>query len=934
MSAWKEPVRICIPTNVNATTSQVQNGVTLALNDRVLLMAQFAASQNGIWYVQSVAPPNVTLARAPDAAVLGDFIPGMSVCVGPEGTLYANTEWVLTSTGTDHIFKQRMFGPAKAPTVHASEQPGANAGEQIRNAILALPCTGGVVDARGITGNVEVTAPIVVDRPVTLLIGAATYTAKASASSPPTFADPMFDIQPNTTHCGSSRPNFTVVGLDPYASTFTTTIENGALFQLTGNFTGTIGRGRAVFVVEQMTLDGGNSGTAVVSGSTMVRTPSFPTIDFQDGLIRIEHNAIQNFGGTAIDLGDSVYVYRIHGNQFKLNASSVHIGLYGDGSIKENWFFQAPYSSSSGPTLTLLGPSVRVVNNYFFRAGIGDTVAEPDILLVPSSDKGTGRQAGGYSWILDNRFASERENFNKDRVRIKIRGRSGGAEDLTTVGGPLMVRGNLFLGGARVIASVSASTNVVTVTLKTAGVSDKPTQGLVAGDWVTITGVNQPQFNGVFKVTEVTDATFKYALTTPDASASGGVVTSAETFAIELDNPGFLHDISQNTFVNYANLIKDTQSRVDAIYGGSTFSDNHVVPPLGGGYREFVNEGREFTVTRPRPGSALDVVNGDARQVETRYLINRVHKSEQLGAWLKNGGIVVTPGEADPFGTTRAFKLTLGGTTNSQYIRSPVDIVNPSGALPTGTRLFITFWARIPAGSTPDPSSPDISTMVVALRDITDNTTAGNLFTVNLGHQWKKYKLVSNGIISGHTYSLLFYPGFYDRLRGEVAVCFPQVSEIDADYLPSEDTAGSVYDKTAGSRFEQAAVFTAIKTSRRAGTSAPGVSLGEPSELGTDGSVALVDGSTQVAGTIELTTGTADTSSSGSVIVTFVGSDYATGNAPVVIATLADGDAAWAATAQARISASSSGSFKVAWATNGAALATETTYRINYHVLA
>ncbi|WP_433931848.1 hypothetical protein AB3662_45860 [Sorangium cellulosum] len=628
-------------------------------------------------------------------------------------------------------------------------------------------------------------------------------------------------------------------------------------------------------------------------------------------------------------------VYRIHGNQFQSNASAVHIGRFGDGSIKENWFYQAPHGPENGPTLTLFGPSVRVVNNYFQRATIGDIIAEPDILLAPSSDNGTNRQAGGYTWILDNRFASERENFNKARARIKVRGESGGAEDLETVGGPLMIRGNLFLGGAKAIASVSASGNVVTVTLKTAGVSAKPTQGLAVNDWVTITGVNQPQFNGVFKVTEVTDDTFKFALTTPNASGTGGVVSSAETFAIELDNPGFLHDISKNIFVNYANLINDIQSRAPNGYGGSTFADNHVVPPLGGGYREFVNEGREFAVTRPRPESALEPVNGEARQVETRYLINRVHKSEQLDEWTKNGGIVVTQGEADPFGTTRAFKLTLGGTTNSQYIGSPVDIVNPSSALPTGTRLFITFWARIPPGSTPDPSAPDISTMVVSFRDITDSTTAGNMFTVNLGHEWKKYKLVSNGILSGHSYSLLLYPGFYDRLRGEVAVCFPQVSEVDADYLPNENEVGaSAYDKTAGSRFEQAAIFTAIKTSRRAGTSAPSVSLGSSSDLGTGGSAALVGGSTQVSGTIVLTTGSADTSSSGSVIVDFVGSDYATGNAPVVIATLADGGQAWAETAQARISASSSGSFKVAWATNGAALATGTTYRINYHVLA
>ncbi|WP_437971085.1 hypothetical protein WMF04_18140 [Sorangium sp. So ce260] len=933
MSAWKEPVRICIPTNINATTSQVQNGVTLALNDRVLLMAQSHAPQNGIYYVQSVSAPNVTLARASDAAASTDFTPGMSVCVGPEGTRYANTEWVLTATGpvtlgtTSLTFKQRVFGPASAPTVHASEQAGADAGEKIRNAIIALPCTGGVVDARGITGDVDVTAPIVVDRPVTLLIGAATYTAKESDATPPTVANPMFDIQPTNTHCGSSRPNFAVIGLDPYASTFKTTIEDGAIFEMSGDFTGPIGRGRAVFSVEQMALDGGNTGGAGVTGSMMLKAHSLPTLDFQDGLIRIEHNTIQNFGGTAIHIGDSVYVYRIHGNQFKLNASSVHIGLYADGSIKENWFFQAPYSAGSGPTLTLLGPAVRVVNNYFMRAQIGDAVAEPDILLVPSGGR-PNRQAGGYTWILDNRFAVERENFNKARVRIRVRGQTGGAEDLTTVGGPLMIRGNFFLGNAGEILSVSAESNVVTVTLKSEGVSNEPTKGLAVGDRVTITGVTPPDFNGVFTVTAVTQTTFQYALTTDESSGTGGVVSSAETFAIELNNPGFMHDIRQNIFASYATLIKDTQSRVEGSYGGSTLADNYVIPPRGGGYREFVNEGREFSVVQPSAGSALEPVNGEARQVETTYLINRLQKSELLAEWNKNGGIVVTSGEADPFGTARAFKVTLGGSTHSQYISSFIDITSPSSALPTGTRLFITFWARTPPGS-------DTSTMQVSLRDNTDQKTAGDLFTVNLGPRWKKYKLVSNGITSGHVYRLLFYPGYSDRIHGEVALFGPQVSELDADYLPNAGTA-SAYDKTAGSRFEQAAIFTAIKTSLRARTSAPTVvAVSDPSGLGADGSVALVAGSTQVAGTIELTTDSdGGTSSSGSVEVVFVGSDYATGNAPVVIATLADGNHAWAATGQARISASSRESFTVAWSTNAAALAAGGTYRINYHVLA
>lgn len=56
---------------------------------------------------------------------------------------------------------------------------GATAGAKIIACIAALPSTGGTADARGFEGAQTITATVTVNKPVTLLFGAATFTASA-----------------------------------------------------------------------------------------------------------------------------------------------------------------------------------------------------------------------------------------------------------------------------------------------------------------------------------------------------------------------------------------------------------------------------------------------------------------------------------------------------------------------------------------------------------------------------------------------------------------------------------------------------------------------------------------------------------------------------------------------------------------------------------
>jgi hypothetical protein len=73
------------------------DGVSLSLNDRVLVTAQAIGSQNGLYKVTVVGSGSTgTWARTSDANDTGEIEAGMIIMV-TEGTIYADTQWKLTT---------------------------------------------------------------------------------------------------------------------------------------------------------------------------------------------------------------------------------------------------------------------------------------------------------------------------------------------------------------------------------------------------------------------------------------------------------------------------------------------------------------------------------------------------------------------------------------------------------------------------------------------------------------------------------------------------------------------------------------------------------------------------------------------------------------------------------------------------------------------
>jgi len=91
---WKASVRVASTANVTLSAPGASiDGVALVAGDRVLLRAQTAGAENGIWVWNGAA---VAMTRATDADVSAEVTAGMTVPV-TEGTTLGDTIWLLTT---------------------------------------------------------------------------------------------------------------------------------------------------------------------------------------------------------------------------------------------------------------------------------------------------------------------------------------------------------------------------------------------------------------------------------------------------------------------------------------------------------------------------------------------------------------------------------------------------------------------------------------------------------------------------------------------------------------------------------------------------------------------------------------------------------------------------------------------------------------------
>ena len=88
---WKQSVRVATTANITLSGLQTIDGVTVILNDRVLVKNQSTGSANGIYLAQSGA-----WTRSLDADSSAEVTSGLAVMV-TEGTTLGDSQWVLTT---------------------------------------------------------------------------------------------------------------------------------------------------------------------------------------------------------------------------------------------------------------------------------------------------------------------------------------------------------------------------------------------------------------------------------------------------------------------------------------------------------------------------------------------------------------------------------------------------------------------------------------------------------------------------------------------------------------------------------------------------------------------------------------------------------------------------------------------------------------------
>jgi hypothetical protein len=96
---YKQSVRVITTTNITLSggAPTVVDGVTLSLNDRILVTGQSTGSQNGIYTVSIVGTgSNGTWVRSTDTNATGELDSGTIVMV-TQGSAYADTSWKLTT---------------------------------------------------------------------------------------------------------------------------------------------------------------------------------------------------------------------------------------------------------------------------------------------------------------------------------------------------------------------------------------------------------------------------------------------------------------------------------------------------------------------------------------------------------------------------------------------------------------------------------------------------------------------------------------------------------------------------------------------------------------------------------------------------------------------------------------------------------------------
>lgn len=309
----KESVRVATVGNLAGTYTDANpdtltgvpntiDGISLALNNRVLVKNQTDAKQNGIYYVTSVGV-TADLARAPDQ----DGTPAQEVSAGnftfvELGTVNANSGWVVTGDGilvlnVDNINWTQFSGSAtfnagsgltKTGNVFSANTSGVTTGIVSNNIVVRSTGTAGQVmrstgtaGAEGSWGAVDLTNTNAVTGSLTVSnggTGATSFTAGQILQGNGTGAITSTGISTSTIITTTNTQTLSNKDLIDASTNIIDDVDNTKKFQfqVSGVSTGTT---RVLTVPNASTTIVGTDVTQTLTNKTLV-APRFADLDF------------------------------------------------------------------------------------------------------------------------------------------------------------------------------------------------------------------------------------------------------------------------------------------------------------------------------------------------------------------------------------------------------------------------------------------------------------------------------------------------------------------------------------------------------------------------------------------------------------------------------------------------------------------------------
>lgn len=724
--------------------------------------------------------------------------------------------------------------------------------------------------------------------------------------------------------------NFSIEGSGRNASQIVAPSATGAAFSFTGTFgqgsyPGNIGS--AYIKIAHLTLQGtANAYLWNVSAG----------VEFFNGLFLLEDCAVLNWSqSTTVPclVFDTAFQFtRIRECSF-YNNGTIFIGDNCDGIMERCEVLGGVW----GPSVLLKGPDYHL--HHCILAAQSQFATYPDVRLDAHVS------GEGFSWVQENKFGGENDGLNSTRCKIDIN--NPGGTSVVALGD--RIEGNIFGGpGAYAINTITGNGTTATVTLASTGAGHGIAPGGTATVWLdhlldssSPTPQPVPGWEGPQTVTA--DATNPYVFTflsatsTPAHTPVTGFAFAGAAYAINFVNPTSRTSITRNMFNGYATLVNDA-STLSNVGGGCIFKDNTVLDTSDGftpnvvPWRTFANGGRYFSdVDSPtqNPDAAFTT-----RTAIVKKLQNRIAYSETLAGWILGATVSkVSTGITDPWGSTRATRITTTGAAGSQVFYTSVDTTSLSGGA-TPANMVLRFWARMNAV---------LSQITVAIQA----AGPGICWTQNvqIDSTWREYVLFLSGLPTGDAMDLIFYPGGYAALAGTLDIVAIQLADQDSDY--SDTNSGFVnVDTSVSSRQQLTPVVSGLRTRSTNGiTPATVTAVTGDVTLGLSG---MDSGSNDMAGAIILGTSSSVTHQDGTVTVTFANplqTSFASsgyGVIPIILATLSDASSAWPDQSSIVVLPPSPtvtngnvfDSFTLRWSTPlGTLLSGNAGYKINYLVL-